>query len=529
MAKSLADLSAERGFIDKATAQEHNKADEQAASEEMPIKENAQEVQDNTESKTESEQAASGDAEKSNEEVSAFDEIIDDAFWEVAFAIWQRIFCVDKSNTKDTKRLWAFIEEHEKDIRVAIAGLVELLPFLQAEIDELNEKSPGEHPLSIQEVWWFMDSNGDPITERDGKPQDNPYIDLIERAKKRKKSEHDKAEKDNAIKDIGGRLPTLTDKAYQYTLTKNLFRRTENGREKAGATKNGGFVAALLQAVIIDNNKRGTAPRKTHSVDLMAISREMGKDINANYIKKKTVADSSEEDTQEPQKAIVSRTEAREYFVYDKIIADLDNVWGTLPFSTTEYKLISIESYNPETGILCFSTPLMDATVSVNSKKAAAQIESGGKPYLWYSDLLHATAGNDRNPAAFEMTQRIIQGVVQRGITPDAKTYKRKKMEVKDKSVITWEITCQSLINDCPLIHERLERLPNASRQTQALKKTFAAMYKMLKTKSDIYSKYLDFSITETIPTSRTLNTVITVKHYGINPDYKEPIPPIRK
>ena len=201
MAKSLADLSAEKGFIDEATAQEHNKADEQAASEEMPIKGNAQEVQDNTES----EQAASGDAMYSDEDISELTEVLNDAFFEIAFTMWQRILCVDKSNTKDTKRLWAFIKEHEEEIKAATTNLEELLPFLQEEIDELNEKAPGEHPLSILDVWWFMTVDGDPITERDGKPIDNPYIDLIERAKKCKAA----ANETQGIKKLVGSIPVL--------------------------------------------------------------------------------------------------------------------------------------------------------------------------------------------------------------------------------------------------------------------------------------------------------------------------------
>jgi hypothetical protein len=208
MAKSLADLSAERGFIDEATAQEHNKADEQAASEEMPIEENAHEVQDNTESKTESEQAASGDAQYSAEEAEEIEamaeqlkrdgkedfiplissEKLEMTIKQLTALMQSDVFAAIKENVQTVEEYYkkAFGEKMQSDMEAASKILNELRPFLQAEIDELNAKEGNTTPISIHDVQSCMTVYGEPISPKDGKPEDNPFFDLIERAKKHK-------------------------------------------------------------------------------------------------------------------------------------------------------------------------------------------------------------------------------------------------------------------------------------------------------------------------------------------------------
>lgn len=206
MAKSLGDISAEKGFINESEAQEYNKADEQAASGEVPIEENTQEVQDNTEDKTESEQAASGDMLYSDKEVSAFDEIVRFKQEEranvmslapsadVSRIIKQLIeltqsdvFTTIKENVRTVEEYYKTVEDKlQSDMEAANKIIKELLPFLQIEIDELNAKEGNTTPVSVHDVLSCMTVYGEPITEKDGKPEDNPFFDLIERARKRK-------------------------------------------------------------------------------------------------------------------------------------------------------------------------------------------------------------------------------------------------------------------------------------------------------------------------------------------------------
>lgn len=61
-----------------------------------------------------------------------------------------------------------------------------LYPFLVLEIEELNAASPDAEPITLEDVLELMEIGGDPITELDGEPIENPYISLIERARQRK-------------------------------------------------------------------------------------------------------------------------------------------------------------------------------------------------------------------------------------------------------------------------------------------------------------------------------------------------------
>ena len=90
-----------------------------------------------------------------------------------------------------------------------------------------------------------------------------------------------------------------------------------------------------------------------------------------------------------------------------------------------------------------------------------------------------------------------------------------------------YKITCKRLIQECPLIREKLKEKATASLKTQTLKRTFAAMYRILKKKTDLFTYYADVTLTEAIPTSKTLDTEIIITHHGRNPKYNKPFLPL--
>lgn len=96
----------------------------------------------------------------------------------------------------------AYMTEH-REAFAELAGAAEetqkLIPFLQMEIDEHNRQNPNAEPLTIDDALSLMGIDGTPITEIDGEPLENPFIEIMQRAKERK-AEHDAAA--DAIEEI---------------------------------------------------------------------------------------------------------------------------------------------------------------------------------------------------------------------------------------------------------------------------------------------------------------------------------------
>lgn len=80
-----------------------------------------------------------------------------------------------------------YIEEH-RDIFDRLSadyeGTQRLFPFIQQEIDALNAANPDKPPITLDNVLVCMAPNGEPIEDESG--IENPYKDLIARAKARK-------------------------------------------------------------------------------------------------------------------------------------------------------------------------------------------------------------------------------------------------------------------------------------------------------------------------------------------------------
>lgn len=91
---------------------------------------------------------------------------------------------------ESVRQVSTFIEEHSAQLEAVAAAAEEtkqLYPFLQLEIDGLNAKAAADaEPVTLDDVLSLMEITGEPTTELNGEPIENPYISLIERAKQRK-------------------------------------------------------------------------------------------------------------------------------------------------------------------------------------------------------------------------------------------------------------------------------------------------------------------------------------------------------
>lgn len=349
------------------------------------------------------------------------------------------------------------------------------------------------------------------------------FIEQEIQPKPRKKAE---AESNGAIITIAERLFLPSDPEYQDAfITKignsgiGLFKRDVEGKKELALEIDISFVRALAKAIFIDALKKGIespfdiaeGKQGETGIYIPTIAQELGHSLS---------------EKKDGEQNSPSRAKSRENFI-NTLIIELDNIWGKLPKDPKEYKLISVHAYNPETEILYFVSPYLQKLIAALIGKEAEKIESGYHYYNWQCDLLHATAANERNPAAVEMATRILVGIQQRGLTPDAELKQNKNKCFKDKSIVTWHISCKSLIRECPQIREKLKTQGTASLKTKTLKRTFPAMYRILKKKTDLFSYYKDVKITEVIPTSKTLDTEIIITHHGGNPNYNKPFLPL--
>lgn len=242
---------------------------------------------------------------------------------------------------------------------------------------------------------------------------------------------------------------------------------------------------------------------------------------------------------------------------FDRVFAKLDD--------GSYYRLCTIDKYDKESEVLYISSPLF-----FHFKRKAQEKENP----LLLTTLFKANIATERNTAAVELANRILAGIVRRGVTkPDAATYKSKRKPTKrtttktdkngakssiteyfepDEIVIpqhtkrsfTWTATFESLINDCPQLRSELESIKNAPaeietsegqkkpyRKTQAynakLKQTFSAAYRIILEKSDAPNYYSNLKFEpvnkkgETMtPTTSTIRNCLKAIHSGKNANY---------
>ena len=413
----------------------------------------------------------------------------------------------------------------------------DLSPIVVAELTEEQQEELRYIFHNLDEFYcayqqFTIEKKGRPLTADELLGMIYAYIDfrhdnLPKFQAKTQKSKFTRAEEQGAITTIGDRLFVPTDPEYQNAFVTStganigFYRKdSETGARQLAIDVNPAFMQALAKSVLVDiyNGKQGDT-----SVYFPAFARELGYDLNR-------YTDPAKADgTQEAQELTTSRADARALFI-NKKLAEWDSVWGVLPRSNRkEFKLMALHTYDPDTEVFTFQSPYLQEMFSGLMEKEESKLNSGSHYHLWQSDLLYASAANERNPAAVEMATRILQGVQQRGLKPDAKLKQNKGRAFADETEVTFSITCAGLVQDCPQIRERLKSKPNASRRTQELKRAFSAMYKILRTKTDLFRYYKDLTITEVIPTAKTIKAVITITHHGGNPDYQKPFLPIKE
>lgn len=419
-------------------------------------------------------------------------------------------------------KLTEYMKENGDKILLAAEAaqqLEELEPFIDEELKAKQQADPHFDDMSIDEFLSEMDENGN--------PKDSVYTQIIKAAKERKaRSDAAKqtagkagsAKRNNAVTTIGERLSLITDQEFQnafFTSVKadtGIFRRdTQTGERQLALNINGAFIDGIARA-ILTNYMNGNPNNGEAEIYIPTFAREMGLDINHRSA-----------DTDETG---ITRAQAREAFI-NRFIVEIDNIWGKLPQDNKEYKLVSVHSYNPETERLYIVSPYFQQILERLQTKETRALEAGKNYFYWKNDfLLHSTVASEKNIAAVEMVKRIIQGLQQRGNTPDSKLKQNRKKAFKDENIITYSISCAGLIEICPELREKLNRQSSKSNKTVTLQRAFKSMYRILKKKTDLYKYYKDLHIKEFSPTMSNLSAKIVITHHGENTDYNKPALP---
>lgn len=186
------------------------------------------------------------------------------------------------------------------------------------------------------------------------------------------------------------------------------------------------------------------------------------------------------------------------------------------------WRLLTVLGYNEEENTLTLAVPYILQLFGEIRKNNQRELKSGGSFVLpGHSMLIHSDIAKERNKAAVEIVTRIIAGLQQRGALPDASLPQNANKIMRDRDVITYAITFQSLIEDIPLLYDRLENSAGADKNKQ-LKRAFEKAYELLRVKTDISAYYVDLNVKERIPTVSELGKALVITHYGESGSYKK-------
>lgn len=233
---------------------------------------------------------------------------------------------------------------------------------------------------------------------------------------------------------------------------------------------------------------------------------------------------------------------------------EVKNYIGVLE-SNGYVRFVNIAGYDIKTQILYLDFPYFNfLNDAMQADPGRAVTSKRDKEKLLYeknytNELIHSSVASARNKAGAAIAKILIDGVLQRGGTADAKLpHNRKKnypQGAPELQTVTYSTSCAAIVDDIPAFKYRLEHMKSTDKardgkttraktrseqeksiltqQNKALKDAFTAAYKILETQTDLKKYYKEVHFTTPIPTMRTLKTTeIVITHKGTNPKYKK-------
>ena len=203
-----------------------------------------------------------------------------------------------------------------------------------------------------------------------------------------------------------------------------------------------------------------------------------------------------------------------------------ENCVGVMQGTGIIAKLFSIIEINSADNTMTFAVPYIFRLIDelerknkIEGKTKKGELYEYEAPYN--NRLVHSSIANERNKTAVELVYLITTGLLQRGKTPDAKTWAREKAKMADPALVSYSISFRTLINDAPLLRGRIKSYKSQNDKNKALRRAFEKAYQLIKAKTDAGEYFIDLHIPEIIPTMSTLDDLLAITHHGINGDYK--------
>lgn len=335
-----------------------------------------------------------------------------------------------------------------------------------------------------------------------------------------------------AIMSIDRRLTAFSTKEYQASFTPGCIMRIPNGVNMKSAFDSNGMLdkAAISDAKLEELDQvqeafLGTVASMVEDVarrddvtsevtfSLPKIMFELGIDPRA-YSKKRELAPL---DDLRVQRML-------------EFIDPFDRCVGVLPDGSF-YKVLTFGGYDAESKTMTIYTPYIF--------QLARRAQQAAKGYR--HRYLHGDVITEKNLAAVELANRIICGIVQRGLTTD---YAQGRKGARDNDTVSYTPTYRSLIDGCPTLKKQLDAIENPPQGKNGektprrknwnqlyntrLRNAFESAFRIIETKSDMPNKYNDLRLPTTrrkvrgvvttcydVPTKSTLKNRMTITHRG--------------
>ncbi len=430
-------------------------------------------------------------------------------------------------------------------------------------LEELAETSE-----AYRQQWEKANAAARASVEEKKTQKEKPVDDPVETITERPISAREKALEKGALMSIGSHVASFSAKDMRDALTSNVIFKLPNAREypfdpagqldsmtlDTGQSKlenvdtiDTGFLMAVTRMFMLgmNNNEHGLL---TFSVP--SICRELKIDPRPYSTKRgKEMGELSQE---EKKKHLA---EKRLQIMLSKIA--VTDSWVARAADGGYYRVLAFHDYDPESETMTISAPYIYRQLELNG------LAKNRMNLLFYGNIV-----TEPNKAAVELATRILSGILDRGTTPDYKTYKKKPKKKKetvtrtDKNgnrttrtivydeeldederpenpkIVTWSMSFASLIAECPQFKAELDAIKESDKKTKRqaynskLKNTFETAFRIILDKSDVKDYYINFDFnpknpkTHKIqaPTASTLRTKLKITHEGKNKNFSSPL-----
>ena len=203
-----------------------------------------------------------------------------------------------------------------------------------------------------------------------------------------------------------------------------------------------------------------------------------------------------------------------------------ENCVGILPGLKTVSKLFTIIQIDWQNQTITIAIPyilklfeILDSKNKFERKTKQGALYDFERPY--HNMLVYSSIASERNKTAVEIVYIITNGLLQRGFTPDIRTYRRKDAKTEYPDRITYSPSFRTIIHDAPILRGRINSYATVQDKNKAIRRAFEKAYELIDKKTDASKYFCKLNINRVIPTMQTLDDKLYITHEGRNGDYR--------